>query len=204
MAEATREKQFHPLGKMVAVVLRVSRCPNCGAELINAEQRRENLQRLRAREAKYGHLLLGEEIVALRKKYGLTQQAAAKIFGKGKIAFSRYENETSYPDQSTTKLLKQAIARADVLKALADEEGVAVPLWEARCEDERKAKIAVIKEVQVSSESLSAWQRLRKESDRHASPAWPVGPQRRSVLSQQLRIQGLATNDDGGGEAKAS
>ena len=95
LVEATREKHFSPLGEAVTVALRVSRCPACGAELINAEQRRENLQRLRERKAAYGHLLLGEEIVALRKKYGLTQQAAAKIFGKGKIAFSRYENETS-------------------------------------------------------------------------------------------------------------
>lgn len=141
LAEAVREKCFTPPGKTVSVKLRVSRCPACGMELINAEQRRENLQRLRARKAEYGPLLLGEEIVALRKKYGLTQRAAAKIFGKGLIAFSRYENEASYPDLSTTKLLKQAIDRPDVLKALADEECVEIPLWEARCEDVRRERL---------------------------------------------------------------
>lgn len=141
LVEGTREKQFNPAGQTVTVVLRVSQCPACGTELINAEQRRENLQRLRERKAQYGHLLLGEEIVALRKRYGLTQRAAAKIFGKGLIAFSRYENEASYPDLSTTKLLKQAIDRPDVLKALADEEGVEIPLWEARCEDVRRERL---------------------------------------------------------------
>lgn len=141
LAEAVREKFFNPSGKTVKVKLRISRCPACGMELINAEQRRENLQRLRARKGEYGPLLLGEEIVALRKKYGLTQRAAAKIFGKGLIAFSRYENEASYPDLSTTKLLKQAIDRPDVLKSLADEEGVEIPLWEARCEDVRRDRL---------------------------------------------------------------
>lgn len=139
MLEATREKHFRPQGKTVTVLLRVSRCPACGAELINAEQRRENLQRLRARQAEYGRLLLGEDILALRKKYGLTQQAAAKIFGKGKIAFSRYENETSYPDATMTKLMKLAIAKPEVLKLLADEAGVDVPLWAARQGDASKA-----------------------------------------------------------------
>lgn len=141
LVESTREKQFNPAGQTVTVVLRVSQCPACGTELINAEQRRENLQRLFERKSQYGPLLLGEEIVALRKKYGLTQKAAAKIFGKGLIAFSRYENEASYPDLSTTKLLKQAIDRPDVLKALADEEGVEIPLWEARCEDVRRDRL---------------------------------------------------------------
>ena len=195
LVEATREKVFHPLGEAVPVVLRVSRCPACGAELINAEQRRENLERLRARKVKYGHLLLGEEIVALRKKYGLTQQAAAKVFGKGKIAFSRYENETSYPDQSTTKLLKQAIARPDLLKALADEEGVEIPLWQARCEDERKAKTVVL---------------VAKQKDTAIDPAWDVRPKQapRSRISWQEAMQQdlertlqagsatLAVNDD--------
>lgn len=158
LVEATREKHFSPLGETVSVLLRVSRCPACGAELINAEQRRENLQRLRARKARYGHLLLGEEIVALRKNYGLTQQAAAKIFGKGKIAFSRYENETSYPDQSTTKLLKRAIAQPQVLKALADEEGVEIPLWRARLEEEQR-EIARLMSRHDVPEPSHVWQR---------------------------------------------
>jgi len=150
LAESTREKQFNPAGKTVTVVLRVSQCPACNFELINGEQRRENLQRLRERKSEYGALLLGEEIVALRKKYGLTQKAAAKIFGKGLIAFSRYENEVTYPDATTTKLLKQAISSPEVLKALADEEGMEIPLWEARLED---AKLKKLIELMLSHES---------------------------------------------------
>ena len=60
----------------------------------------------------------------------------AGIFGKGAIAFSRYENEEFYPDKSTRLLIELAIARPDVLKQLADKAGVPLPLWAERCEDE--------------------------------------------------------------------
>jgi HTH-type transcriptional regulator/antitoxin MqsA len=79
--------------------------------------------------------LLGEEIVGLRKRYGLTQLAAARLFGKGKIAFSRYENEATYPDASTTLLLTMAIDMPDSLKWLADKAGVEIPMWRERRED---------------------------------------------------------------------
>src|SRR3546814_13014865 len=86
-------REFHPHGKTVAVKLLTSRCPSCDTEATSATQHAENLSRLKARKAEYDGLLLGEEILALRRRYGITQLAAAKIFGKGKIAFSRYENE---------------------------------------------------------------------------------------------------------------
>lgn len=136
--------EFRPHGKLVVVDMLASRCASCGTEFTRAAQHTENLARMKARKAQYSDLLLGEEIFALRRRYGITQQAAAKIFGKGKIAFSRYENETSYPDASTTKLLKLAIAKPDVMKSLADEAGVNLPLWGARCEDERGAKVRVM------------------------------------------------------------
>ncbi len=132
-----RTEVFHPHGKDVTVELLVSSCDNCGEETTRASQHDENLRRLAARKAQYDGLLLGEEIVALRKRYGLTQQAASAIFGKGKIAFSRYENEVTYPDESTTLMLRMAIEKPDVLKWLADQAGVPVPLWQERCEDRR-------------------------------------------------------------------
>lgn len=127
------------------VELLTSTCPNCAAMVTTAAQHHENLQRLKARKAQYGGLLLGEEILSLRRRYGITQQVAAKIFGKGKIAFSRYENEASYPDESTTLLLELAIEKPDAIRWLADKAGVELPLWEARCEDERLARAPATK-----------------------------------------------------------
>lgn len=132
-----RTETFRPRDVEVRVALLASRCDSCGAETVRASQHTENLRRMAARKAQYGNLLLGEEIVALRKRYGLTQQAASKIFGKGLIAFSRYENEVSYPDDSTTLLLTMALEKPDTMKWLADRAGVELPLWPERCEDSR-------------------------------------------------------------------
>lgn len=133
----TRTEVFQPRGREVAVELLASKCDVCGVQTTRASQHDENLSRLRARKQHYGKVLMGEEIVTLRKRYGLTQQAAAKIFGKGKIAFSRYENEVTYPDDSTMLLLTMALEKPDSLKWLADEAGVELPLWRERCEDSR-------------------------------------------------------------------
>jgi putative zinc finger/helix-turn-helix YgiT family protein len=135
---ATFEDVFHPHGQEVRVELLTSRCDHCGAQTTLARQHDENLRRLANRKQHYGQLLMGEEILALRKKYGLSQQVAARIFGKGKIAFCRYENETSYPDQSTTLLLTLAIEHPEVLKHLAEKAGEHIPLWAQRCEDQRR------------------------------------------------------------------
>ena len=131
----TRTRDFRPRGRLVTVELLGSRCDACGVETTRAAQHDENLRRLAARKAQYGDTLLGEEIVGLRKRYGLTQLAAARLFGKGKIAFSRYENEATYPDASTTLLLTMAIEMPDSLKWLADKAGVEIPMWRERRED---------------------------------------------------------------------
>lgn len=135
----TRMEVFRPNGNEVTVELLASRCDACGVQTTRASQHDENLRRLAARKPHYGKLLMGEEIVALRKRYGLTQQAASRIFGKGKIAFSRYENEVTYPDEATTLLLSMAIERPDSLRWLADKASVELPLWRELCEDRRRA-----------------------------------------------------------------
>lgn len=136
---STTHREFKPRGQTVRVELLASVCNHCGKETIRAKQHEENLKRLAERKHRdeYKGLLLGEEILALRHRYGLTQQAAAKIFGKTNITFSRYEHEVTYPDESTTVLLRMAIEKPDALKWLADQAGEPVPLWQERCEDRR-------------------------------------------------------------------
>lgn len=121
---AERMRVYQPQGKRVEVRLQTMACDACGETTTTALQHAENLQALAARKVHYGNLLMGEEILALRKRYGLTQQQASKVFGKGKIAFSRYESETSYPDESTTLLLTLAIERPEVMRDLAERASV--------------------------------------------------------------------------------
>lgn len=154
---ATRVRAFNPKGIEVRVELLTSRCASCGNEFARSAQHDENLARMKARKDNYGGLLLGEEILALRRRYGITQQNAAKLFGKGKIAFSRYENEASYPDETTTKLLTLAIENPQVLRMLAEKAGVDLPLWEARCKDERGQKLRVIADVRKTNANANKW-----------------------------------------------
>lgn len=121
---AERMRVYQPQGKRVEVRLETMVCDACGETTTTAAQHSGNLRALAARKVHYGNLLMGEEILALRKRYGLTQQQASKIFGKGKIAFSRYESETSYPDESTTLLLTLAIERPEVMRDLARRAGL--------------------------------------------------------------------------------
>jgi transcriptional regulator with XRE-family HTH domain len=108
---------------------------------------------------------MGEEYVALRKRYGLTQRQASKIFGKGLIAFSRYENEDSYPDTSTRLLIELAIAQPDILKTLADKAGVEISLWKEREEDRMQAA-AKREEDKLQAEGKREKDRMREEAKR--------------------------------------
>lgn len=141
MQPIERTETYTPPGTdFVEITQLAARCDHCGKETVLPSQMEENLRRRAARKAHYGLYLLGEDIFAFRRKYGLTQQAASRLFGKGIIAFSRYESEKSYPDESTTKLIRAAMRHPALLKELADESGVEIPLWEARCADERERK----------------------------------------------------------------
>lgn len=142
--QAEQIREFNPNGKSIQVTLLTTRCDECSAEKTLASQQKENLARLAARKAHYGKRLMGEEILGIRKRYGLTQQNASTIFGKGIIAFSRYENEVTYPDDSTTLLLQLAIENPSVMKSLADKAGIELPLWSARCEDEQRVKLHLL------------------------------------------------------------
>jgi putative zinc finger/helix-turn-helix YgiT family protein len=179
---ALRTRTFHPRGIAVEVELLSSECDHCHVQTTRAAQHDENLRRLAARKAAYGGLLMGEEILSLRKRYGLTQQAAAKIFGKGKIAFSRYENETTFPDDSTTRLLEAAIEKPALLKWLADKADVDLPLWKERCEDEQRVNVRPLAKV------YDAAQAGTKHQERYVSfgSAAKLGSLVTKVLSAHL------------------
>lgn len=129
-------KTFSPPAGEVVVDLMTNHCENCGARVTTRLQRAQNLVALAARKSAYGEWLTGEDVLALRKKYGITQQQASEIFGKGKIAFSRYENEASYPDLAMTRLMRLALDNAGVMKQLAAVAHIELPLLEKRLSEE--------------------------------------------------------------------
>lgn len=142
MQTIERVELFHPpTGQEVEVRELAARCDHCAKDTVLASQVDENLRRRAARKEKYGEYLLGEDIYEFRRHWGLTQQEFSRVFGKGIIAFSRYETEKAYPDLSLTRLLRTAMKHLDVFKELADAAAVEIPFWEAHCAAERQRKL---------------------------------------------------------------
>lgn len=80
-------------------------CPSChdgwfdeADQIRYAKASDELIRRARERESK--------ELRRIRKKLGLSQKEAARIFGGGVNAFSRYERGEIEPSTSTIKLLR--------------------------------------------------------------------------------------------------
>ena len=73
-------------------------------------------------------LLTGAEICALREKYKLTQSHAAKLFGGGPVAFSKYENDDVAQSEAMDNLLRLVRRSETAFLELVDEKGMRAEL----------------------------------------------------------------------------
>jgi len=105
-------------------------CAQCGEEMILPEQIKRNDCRMRDAWRKADGLLTGEEIVALRKKLGLTQQQASQMFGGGQNAFSKYERGEVTQSEAMDKLMRLALEEqpVDVSLWLSERAGLQKPI----------------------------------------------------------------------------
>jgi HTH-type transcriptional regulator/antitoxin MqsA len=95
-------------------------CPKCGEiEFVNKSGERYN----DALEAAYKayEKRRAAELCAIRKKLGLTQAEAGKLFGGGATAFSEYEHCKTQPHKSTVLLLRMLGKHPELLNELAEE-----------------------------------------------------------------------------------
>lgn len=81
-------------------------CDTCHSDFAGAAEGKKNKRAIMAFRKSVDGLLTGAEIVALRKKYRLTQDQAAKLFGGGPVAFSKYENDDVSQSESMDSLLR--------------------------------------------------------------------------------------------------
>lgn len=73
-------------------------------------------------------LLTSTDILALRKRYGLTQTQAAQLFGGGPVAFSKYENDDVAHSEAMDSLLR-LVRRSEVAYwELVAEKGMTAAL----------------------------------------------------------------------------
>ena len=92
-------------------------CSSCGEGIWDAESYR------RYTEAQAGLVRtvkgdVGADIRRIRKKLNLTQAELSKVFGIGKIAFSRYERGETRPPAPLVKLLKLVDRHPDLLNEM--------------------------------------------------------------------------------------
>jgi putative zinc finger/helix-turn-helix YgiT family protein len=116
-------------GKTLSVEVEYAVCTYCGEEMILPEQIKSNDCRMRDAWRKADGFLTGEEIVALRKELGLTQQQAAQLFGGGANAFSKYERGEVIQSSAMDKLMRLALEKQpiNVSQWLYDRAGLQKP-----------------------------------------------------------------------------
>lgn len=100
--------------KFVIRNLQHSICDHCHERVTTPKQSRHNkLAIIEARawavaDRDQSQRLSSTEILAIRKRLGLTQAQAARVFGGGANAFSKYENNEVTPSDGMEKLLRLA------------------------------------------------------------------------------------------------
>ncbi len=95
-------------GQTAELKFHVSLCDACGSEQSNAMQLRANKRAMMAFKKRVDGLLTGAEVRALRERLGLSQAEAARIFGGGPVAFSKYESDDVAQSEAMDKLLRLA------------------------------------------------------------------------------------------------
>ena len=110
-------------GQLYTVDIEYSVCRQCGDVVIFVEQIKRNDCVLRDAWRRIDGLLTAQEIVALRNKLGLTQQDAAKIFGGGPNAFSKYERSEVIQSVAMDKLMRAALDVPDMYIWLKQQAG---------------------------------------------------------------------------------
>jgi HTH-type transcriptional regulator/antitoxin MqsA len=99
-------------------------CDVCTSDFAGAAESKMNRRVLMAHRKQVDGLLTGEEITALRKQYKLTQGQAARLFGGGPVAFSKYENDDVAQSEAMDTLLRLVRRSKETFWALVEEKGM--------------------------------------------------------------------------------
>lgn len=100
-------------------------CDACGTEQAGADHLRRNKRSMMAFRKEVDGLLTGEQIRGLRQRWRISQKQAAKLFGGGPIAFSKYENNDVAQSEPMDLLLRVANAVPEAFQWLKQNAGLA-------------------------------------------------------------------------------
>lgn len=119
-------------GQKAMLPLHYQVCDVCTSDFAGLEESRLNKRAVLAFRKSVDGLLTGAEIRALRDKYKLTQGQAAKLFGGGPVAFSKYENDDVAHSEAMNNLLLLVRRSEAAFWELVDEKGMTAELAPAK------------------------------------------------------------------------
>ena len=119
-------------GRVTTVPSHYQLCDTCHSDFAGSKEGKLNKRAIMAFRKSVDDLLTGTEITALRKKYSLTQDQAAKLFGGGPVAFSKYENDDVSQSESMDSLLRLVRRSESAFWELVDEKGMSTELKPVR------------------------------------------------------------------------
>ncbi|MFZ3124836.1 MAG: type II toxin-antitoxin system MqsA family antitoxin [Acidovorax sp.] len=107
-------------------------CDTCTSDFAGMAESKLNKRIVMAFRKQVDGLLTGDEITALRKQYKLTQAQAAKLFGGGPVAFSKYENDDVAQSEAMDTLLRLVRRSPAAFWALVEEKGLQADFTQQR------------------------------------------------------------------------
>lgn len=125
LTSRTEETVTEHAGQEGKVTLHFAECNACGSEITDDADSRANKRAVLAFRKSVDGLLTGAEIRALRDKYGITQDQAARLFGGGPKAFSKYEADDVAHSAAMDTLLRLALTSEDTFWELVALKGMA-------------------------------------------------------------------------------
>lgn len=117
----TNEVAYKGITRTIALHYAV--CDECGSEQAGENEAKLNKREMMAFRKEVDGLLAGAEIRAIRGRLHISQAEAARIFGGGPVAFSKYENDDVAQSESMDKLLRVADAVPGAFFWLAHQVG---------------------------------------------------------------------------------
>ena len=97
-------------------------CDHCHSDFAGAPESKLNKRAVLAFRKSVDGLLTGAEICAMRDKYKLTLGQAARLFGGGPVAFSKYENDDVAQSEAMDTLLRLVRRSPEAFWTLVDEK----------------------------------------------------------------------------------
>ncbi|MGL4187301.1 MAG: type II toxin-antitoxin system MqsA family antitoxin [Sphaerotilus sulfidivorans] len=99
-------------------------CDHCGSDFAGAEESQLNKRAMVGFRKRVDELLSGSQIRKIREKYKISQAQAAKLFGGGPVAFSKYEHDDVAQSAAMDNLLRLVEANESAFWTLVSQKGM--------------------------------------------------------------------------------